>query len=141
LLFEAIKFTDKGFELLRVAFLLRIVELFMQFADFAVGFQLVLVADDFLNELLSILDSRLRSRKCNDRYGDEERSGHKELECREKIIMSPPPLSALCAANEVAVAIEAGLRVKSLLNSEGLERSKSATAVECLASSNSRETF
>jgi hypothetical protein len=31
--------------------------------------------------------------------------------------------------------------LKSLLNSEGLERSKSAAAVECFASSRSRETF
>jgi hypothetical protein len=74
LLFEAIKLTDKGFELLRIAFLLRVVELFMWFADFAVGFQLVLIATDLLNELLSILNSRLPLRKCNDRYGDEERS-------------------------------------------------------------------
>jgi len=82
LLFEAIKFGDKVFKLFRVAFLLRIIELFMEFADFAVGFQLVLVATDCFNELLSILDSRLRGlgvgfirlRKCNDRYGEKRRA-------------------------------------------------------------------
>ena len=57
---EAIKFGDKGFKLLRVAFLLRTIELFVKFADFAIGFQLVLITTDYFNELLSILDSRLR---------------------------------------------------------------------------------
>ena len=40
LLFEAIKLGDKSIELLRFVFLLSLVDLFMDFADFAVGSQL-----------------------------------------------------------------------------------------------------
>jgi hypothetical protein len=59
-----------------------------------------------------------------------------------KIIMSPPsPLSALCTADETAVAIEAGLRVESFLNAKGSGRSKPSAAAECFESSSSRETF
>ena len=51
MLFEAIKFGGKGFVLLRVAFLLRFIELFIKFAEFAVGFQLVLITTDSVDEL------------------------------------------------------------------------------------------
>jgi hypothetical protein len=37
----------------------------------------------------------------------------------DKIMSPPSPLSALCTADEIAVAIEAGLRVESFLNAKG----------------------
>jgi hypothetical protein len=95
LLFERIPLGDKGFELLHVEVLLRFIELFIEFGDVAVGFQLILVATDCLNEFLGILDSRFRElgvgfirlRKRNDRCGDEERNGHKELEVHRPVLI------------------------------------------------------
>ena len=50
-----------------------------------------------------------------------------------KIIMSSPsPLSALCAADEVAVPMEASSRAESFVNANGSDWSKSSAAVECL---------
>jgi hypothetical protein len=40
-----------------------------------------------------------------------------------------PPLSALCTANEVAVAIEAGPRAESFLNAKGWLRTRSSAAM------------
>jgi hypothetical protein len=53
----------------------------------------------------------------------------------------PSALPALYTANEIAVAIEADLRVESFLNAKGSEQGKSSAAVECFESSSSRETF
>jgi hypothetical protein len=55
-----------------------------------------------------------------------------------KIIMAQPsPLSALCTANEVAVAMEAGPGVESFLNAKGWFRRKSSAAMSCFESSRS----
>ncbi len=61
----------------------------------------------------------------------------------------PSPLSSLCTANEVADAIEAGirgaieagLRVESFLNAKGWLRRRSSAAMSCFESSSSTETF
>jgi hypothetical protein len=58
-LFEAIKLGDESINLLRIVLFLSFFYLFMELAEFTVGFQLDLIATDCLNEFVRILNCRL----------------------------------------------------------------------------------
>jgi hypothetical protein len=58
-LFEAIKLGDESIHLLRIVLFLSFFYLFVELAEFTVGFQLGLIAPDCVNEFLRILDRRL----------------------------------------------------------------------------------